>query len=168
MKSNFDEPFSKTVFWLALPFLLLFVAALFYFAMISGVKASTYLALSLVCLPVVCFGLVLYDSRRFWWARRGVALAIFLMYANFAYLQIHSARNFLSMNVLDAGAGFLLAGLPALVYFFRGIVTVHQSLLLWTRLLSPLAAISIGWKRKQQPRKPRNLPTREKTKWYQQ
>ena len=167
MKSNFDEPFSKTVFWLALPFLLFFVAALFYFAATSGRGLPTFLAMSLICVPVICFGLVLYDTKRFWWARRGVALAVFLMSAIYIESEMQSTSNPLKVKVLDAAASFLLVGLPALVYFFRGAVTVDASLLFWQGLLSPLAAINIGKKRKQQPGKPKNLPIREETKWYE-
>ncbi len=167
MKSKFDEPFSKTVFWLALPFLLFFIGSLFYFAIASGRGLSTFMGLSLVCVPVVCFGFVLYDTKRFWWARRVVALAVFLMYLNYADMQLHSTPNPMSLRVLNAGASFFLVGLPALIYFFRGAVAVDASLLLWQRVLSPLAKINIGKKRKQPPVKPERRAKEDQTKWYQ-
>ena len=167
MKSNFDEPFSKTVFWLALPFLSFFIGSLFYFAVVSGRGLPTFLGLSLVCIPFVCFGFVLYDAKRFWWARRVVALAIFLIYANYVYMEMQSIPNPLNIRVLNAGAGFLLVGLPALIYFFRGAVTIDASLVLWHRLLSPLAKINIGKRRKRLPIKPKTSRAQEETKWYQ-
>ena len=167
MKSKFDEPFSKTVFWLALPFLLFFIGSLFYFAAASGVGLPTFLGVSLVCVPVICCGLALYDTKRFWWARRAVALAIFLIYLNYADMQLHSTPSPLALRVLNAGASFFLVGLPALVYFFRGAITPDAWLLLWHRLLSPLAKINISKRCKQLPIKPETLRAQEKTKWYQ-
>lgn len=171
MKSKLDEPFSRTVFWLAFPFLLFFVGSLFYLVAAYGRGSlSGYAFLALVCVPCVCFGLVLYDAKKFWWARRILALAVFFMYAVYAWSEIRASPGLFSLGVLNALAGFLLVGFPAITYFFRGVITIDAALALWVRFLSPLNAVHLWGKRSPPMVQPETLPQKAReqrdAKWY--
>lgn len=171
MKSKLDEPVSRTVFWLAFPFLLLFVGSLFYLVAAYGrASLSGYAFLVLVCVPFVCFGLALYDAKKFWWARRVLAFAVFFLYAAYARSEIQASPGLFSLAVLNALAGLLLVGFPAIIYFFRGAITIDAALALWVRLLSPLNAVHLWGKRFPPTVRPETLPEeareQREAKWY--
>ena len=131
---------------------------------------SGYIFLALVFVPFICFGLALYDAKKFWWARRVLALAVFFLYAAYARSEIQASPGLLSLGVLNALAGLFLVGFPAILYFFRGAITVDAALALWVRLLSPLNAVHLWGKPFAPTVRPETLPEeareQRESKWY--
>lgn len=121
---------SRTSFWILLPFLLAFIAGMLWVDFFTGTvhTAGGKAGIVGMCVVVGALGLASYNSDRFWWAGRFVAVFVFVAYAayvidewffsghpwNYAWAS-HSAAS-----PLNAVAGLITYGIPAFWYVFTG------------------------------------------------
>lgn len=114
-------------FWIMLPILLLTVAIPFYTAHAWDLKNIAAAAgLGVFC---ALLALTIYNAKKFGWAARGMAFLIFLLFAFYLGSQIlrgieaqtwfpEGTRS--TVSVPNAIKGFLVFGLPCLVYTIFG------------------------------------------------
>ncbi len=142
-KVDEEEVVGKIGFWLVVPFLLLFVGALFYLAWLSGRGSFAYALVTLVSLPVLLAILGLYDGRRFWWARRGIGLYVFLGCLSYAISQGRMGTASIAIR-WETEVEYLVVALSALRYALTGKLWVSVVHIWFSRLLAPLARVNIG------------------------
>ena len=138
-----EEIVGKTGFWLIVPFLLLFVGAMLYFAWLSGRGISAFALSALVSLPALLAALGLYDGKLFWWARRGIGFYVFLFCLWYAISQGYGGQAPKAAR-LETAVECLVVALSALRYALTGRLWVDVLHVWFSRLLAPLANVNIG------------------------
>jgi hypothetical protein len=119
---------SRFIFWCVAPVLFLCGVGLPF--LVTGwtpVRIAVVAVSSGVCLLAIP---ALYDSRKFWWAARGVTLIVFSAYATYLVTELlfrgSSGSRFAWKEwPLESIFGFIIIGLPALWYTLFGRFTFH-------------------------------------------
>ncbi|HOW88326.1 MAG TPA: hypothetical protein P5561_02315 [Candidatus Omnitrophota bacterium] len=115
------------LFWVLLPVLILIAGVPFYTAHawdLKNIAAAT--GLSAFC---ALLALTVYDAKKFSWAARGMAFLVFLLFAFYLGSQVlrgigahtwypEGTRS--TVSVPNAIKGFLVFGLPCLIYTIFG------------------------------------------------
>jgi len=105
---------SRFMFWALSPVLLLFAIGLPW--MVNSWSAKAIAAVAVLESASLLLILVLYDSGRFWWARRVLAAIVFLFFVVYCVDTSVSGKRKLWEPVL----GLIAIGLPCLRYVFVG------------------------------------------------
>ena len=114
---------SRFIFWALSPFLLLFAVAM---PLLENSWTSTKVVV--VCGLDACailLILMLFDSKRFWWAGRGVTAIVFLAFVAYLADEVHSGKPWRfgsrsESTPLNALVGLVIIGLPCLRYAIMG------------------------------------------------
>ena len=121
---------SRTMFWVLLPFLAIFVGGMLWADIFTGAISTAggrILAVGM-CVVICALGFAVYDSERFWWAGRFVAAFVFLAYASYIidewFFSGHSWNYALgshsAASPINAILGMVAYGVPASWYVFTG------------------------------------------------
>jgi hypothetical protein len=112
-------------FWALMPFLVVFILAMPL--LIQKRDAAAWVTLSAVEGLAVLMLLGLFDSRRFWWAWRGVGAGVFLGYATYLIVMLMQGNEAIRLperkseaSAFNALCGLVVFGGPGLWFAVTG------------------------------------------------
>jgi hypothetical protein len=124
---------SRFMFWAIAPFLIVFFMLPAIVATVPPPTRTAAIVAAGIELLAILVLLGLFDSRRFWWAWRGVGALVFLLFA--AYLtdmliesggRVEAPARRSEASAFNAICGLIAFGLPGLWYAVFGRLTVRQ------------------------------------------